>query len=363
MEPDEIKKYMIERLNIIKNLEDIRDSLDKNNTSKDIVINVIGRIKLYVEKFFLNSDNYREIITEIFKHINDKNDIQKTINDIINLINILIEDTKLENNIKIVSIEYLEGIEKIKNELKLLASEIEEGNKDNIEFKRENENIRKKLENSLESTNNTLDDIKKLGNELNQEREEFLRETIKFEEFKQKREVATSKFDFGTQAELSRNSAFYWGLGVICLSVILICAILTTLSTGSSLFQIALNVSSESENLDKKLVENIIYMEIMRNSALKVLFYSMILYLISFFVKNYNAHMHNYIVNTHKANAFSSTLSLIGTAKSDEGNDKILSQATEAIFATNRSGYQGIDSEPHNPSLITNIIDAVRLKK
>jgi hypothetical protein len=53
-----------------------------------------------------------------------------------------------------------------------------------------------------------------------------------------------------------------------------------------------------------------------------VLRHSMLIYAIVFCVKNYNAQMHNNIINTHKSNAFKSTLSLLNTARSDEGNDE-----------------------------------------
>jgi len=55
--------------------------------------------------------------------------------------------------------------------------------------------------------------------------------------------------------------------------------------------------------------------------------------------------MHNQVVNTHKSNAFKSTLSLLNTARSDDGNDKLLIQATQAIFAHQQSGYSEKESE------------------
>lgn len=72
--------------------------------------------------------------------------------------------------------------------------------------------------------------------------------------------------------------------------------------------------------------------------------------------------MHNQIINTHKANSIKSILSLLDTAKSEDGNDKLLIQATQAIFAHQQTGYSGKDSEPPNPNLITNVIDSASKK-
>lgn len=71
--------------------------------------------------------------------------------------------------------------------------------------------------------------------------------------------------------------------------------------------------------------------------------------------------MHNYIINLHKSNAFKSALSLIDTAKSEEGNDKLLVQATQAIFSHQETGYNKNEVEV-SPNVITNIIDSVSKK-
>ena len=64
----------------------------------------------------------------------------------------------------------------------------------------------------------------------------------------------------------------------------------------------------------------------------------------------------------HKGNALRSTLSLLNTAKSDDGNDKLLVQATQAIFSHQQTGYSGKESEPTSPNLITNVIDSASKK-
>ncbi len=72
--------------------------------------------------------------------------------------------------------------------------------------------------------------------------------------------------------------------------------------------------------------------------------------------------MHNYVVNTHKANSLSSTLSILNIAKSENGNDQLLVQATQAIFSHQNSGFNNHDIDVSTPSFVTNMIDSVSRK-
>lgn len=72
--------------------------------------------------------------------------------------------------------------------------------------------------------------------------------------------------------------------------------------------------------------------------------------------------MHNYIINRHKANSFKSALSLLDTAKSEEGNDKLLIQATQAIFSHQDTGYGKTDFDENNVNIITSLTENISKK-
>jgi hypothetical protein len=124
--------------------------------------------------------------------------------------------------------------------------------------------------------------------------------------------------------------------------------------------KVALN-GQYSKNGDD-IVNKTIYFTFLKYIFTKVLLYSMIIYAIVFCTKNYNAQMHNSIINAHKSNAYKSTLSLLDTARSDEGNDKLLIQATQAIFSHQQTGYSSSESEQTSPNIISNIIETVSKK-
>jgi len=199
---------------------------------------------------------------------------------------------------------------------------------------------------------------------LNEQLKEAILEVSTLKEFKQKHEIAKNSLNFKVQAEANSKNASYWRWAVIASLAIFVIFVYCGFVSNEELLDIAQNIHLKTKGvgMNDTLTDKVIYLEMAKKIGSKALIYSMIIYLISFFVKNYNAQMHNFVVNSHKSNALSSTVDLIGTAKSNDGNDKILEQATQAIFTTQKSGYQGADSEPNNPNFITNVIDAVKSK-
>jgi hypothetical protein len=68
--------------------------------------------------------------------------------------------------------------------------------------------------------------------------------------------------------------------------------------------------------------------------------------------KNFNASVHNYVVNRHRRNALASFQAFVEGASSDEVKDAVLMQATSAIFTPQDSGYTKIDLPVTNNQLV-----------
>ncbi|NVO31348.1 hypothetical protein [Hymenobacter lapidiphilus] len=188
-------------------------------------------------------------------------------------------------------------------------------------------------------------------------------ELSKLKEQTQKSEIIKNSAKFKAQGESSKENARKWVIAIISAISLFVGVLLWGLSSNEELFNIAANILEKSKGLNAEFINKLILIEVAKKIGTKTLIYSMFIYFITFLVKNYNAQMHNYIVNSHKSNALSSTVDLIGTARENEGNDKIILQATQAIFATHKSGYQGVENEPNSPNLITNVIDSFSSKK
>jgi hypothetical protein len=92
---------------------------------------------------------------------------------------------------------------------------------------------------------------------------------------------------------------------------------------------------------------------------LRLLTTSMFIYIIVVCLKNYNAHMHNFIVNRQRANSVNVAISMVENSTAETKNH-ILILVSKAIFEHQSTGYQGKDSEPANPSIIGNVVEAAK---
>lgn len=71
----------------------------------------------------------------------------------------------------------------------------------------------------------------------------------------------------------------------------------------------------------------------------KALVLSLLVYGVFFCAKNYTAHRHNYVVNTHRQNALLTYRNLVDAANDEEGQDIVLMQAARCIFEQRDTGY------------------------
>jgi len=217
----------------------------------------------------------------------------------------------------------------------------------------------------LSDIENLSEKEKLFENERNKRQEALLEQEKILNEFKAKLQLADKNIDFQTVAGRNRNIANYWAYIAAFLIVVLFLVLSLNLTKSSPLILIANTIKSGivvNKNSDVDITPIALYIGFAKYIISKLLIYSMLIFAIVFCVKNYNAQMHNFVVNTQKSNSFKATLSLLDTARTDDGNDKLLIQATQAIFSHQQSGYSGKDSEPNNPNLITNMIDTAASK-
>lgn len=85
-------------------------------------------------------------------------------------------------------------------------------------------------------------------------------------------------------------------------------------------------------------------------AATKTLGFSLLAFAVVFCVKNYMAHRHNYVVNTHRQKALQTYRTLADAAHSDNEQDIVLEQAARCIFSPQNTGYikTGNDAGGHN---------------
>lgn len=326
----------------LNKLNELLKRLDKTELYDHSEIrDVKNKLQLYIAKFFSNKPQYKETLDQIKTHeMMVDHEFWTSVADLKGVITTLVEDMELSGYDEIIKIE-------------------EKRQKIFIEARQEAENLMGQLQAEKEKISKDVIEIQHI-------KEGLLKEGEKLNEFKVKLEVADKNRDFDQEADKNKKAALKWSIFAMLLIGILIILLYCSFNNFNTFALIAKKVNDElkTTNLtnNNEVVANTIGFTFWRFIFTKLLLYSMIIYAIVFCVKNYNSQMHNNIINVHKANSLKSTLSLLNTANSDDSKDKILIQATQAIFSHQQTGYSGKENEPSSPNLVTNIVDSISKK-
>lgn len=200
-------------------------------------------------------------------------------------------------------------------------------------------------------------EIEELKTRLSSELKDF--EKRYKDQFK-RAELVNQREIFSIQASDYDKTAFWWLIGVIGSSLLLL--IILWLVFKNFCFDLTCysNISEINYNqIDSSGNRTILYLEIFKAIAYRLFLISFVLYLVNFCVKNYNASKHNQTVNSQKANSLNAALVLLERAKTDEGNDNIMTQAASAIFSHQPTGYNKKDPENISKSITEKIIEKV----
>ncbi len=376
---------------IITLLENLKKRLESSySISNEILIDSYNKINLYLKKYFKNNlDEYQVLLNQVITKPESNRERDDSVAALKSIITTMIEDIQLskedftiiseEEKNKIISNARKQAEEERKilenqaNEIRKLNQEIKSKQESLLVQEQELHNQRKIQQESLkemqrefeEERKRLLEQEKKFNNERKIQQQKLIEQEEKFNSFKAKLEIADKNLDFQSNAVSNKKAAIIWAIIALGFTIVLIILLCINISNSSTLISItnSLNDGIKADgNISTEITPIAIYIGYFKYIISRLLLYSMIIYAIVFSVKNYNAQMHNHVINNHKANAFKSTLSLLNTARSDDGNDKLLIQATQAIFSHQQSGYSGKDNEPSNPNLITNVVESISKK-
>lgn len=323
---------------LAKRLRNLLQELSASYDSDEQLIVAQDKLNLYLKRFLKDRSDYKERLDSInILNINSDNEFTNSKNSFKSLIKTILEDIEL--------------------------SEIDSNNEDSLN--NDINKTRKEIEIEREKIQNEAYKIKEIKEEILVDREKLLIEQEKFNEFKAKLEISDKKLDFQFNAMIHKRNAYIWAALAGILVIILIFILFRNIDINDTFISIGKTIDfgfKDIKNKDSNMINSAIYFSFSKYIFTRLFLYSILIYTIVFCIKNYNAQMHNYIINTHKSNAFKSVISLLNTAKSDDGSDKILIQATQTIFSHQQTGYYSKDIEPNNPNLVTNVIESVAKK-
>lgn len=200
-------------------------------------------------------------------------------------------------------------------------------------------------------------EIEELKTRLSAELKDFEK---KYKDQFKRAEIVNQREIFSIQAADYNSKANRWLYGVIGSSLLLFFILWMVFKNFCFDLSCYVNVSDINYNqIDPSGNRIILYLEIFKAVAYRLFLISFLIYLVSFCVKNYNASKHNQTVNSQKANSLNAALVLLERAKTDDGNDSIMSQAASAIFSHQPTGYNKKDPENVSKSITGKIIEKV----
>lgn len=172
--------------------------------------------------------------------------------------------------------------------------------------------------------------------------------------------LAGEKNRFDTTAAVCIDRARWWFGGIIVSSLML----------AAWLIYIGFNFCFELNCYDIATInrynatcqscpENILYFEIIKSILFRLLIVSFLAFLVGLTIRGYNANMHNYTVNKHKANSLDAALYLIGKG-SPQSSDLVINQASSAIFSHQPTGFTSKNPENAGIPLIERVLEFLK---
>jgi hypothetical protein len=213
------------------------------------------------------------------------------------------------------------------------------------------------LENLISEENfDAKNQIQQKINEIEELRKKSAQDSLLINEYRSKLEYELEKFEkdykpllakgellnqediFIGVANKSRKESYVWilAIGLILATIITYACYLTTICyTGIE----CIIGNSELQKRPQEYFRFLFYFSIFRNILLRFFIISVLLYLLKFAVKNYNAVKHNQMISLHKANSFAAAPILASRVKADNGQDSIIETASKEIFTQRETGF------------------------
>lgn len=333
-------KGTIYRKKELKELDIITETLNYLKEQSDILIDILGNNELpkelYVDIYNTTENAAQNISLMSTDYIESNLEIKAIMDELSELLNYFVRE---RNNL-------LNFTEITKKNNKLIKEKKDDIDSAYEEYKRELHELK------LKST----EDAKKIEDlrDVVQDEIKALNEKYKTDlaSFESKSQSLTFK-DASTKYE---KSASKWNNAVILLTLVLFILIPTMALATWIDFSELFGQLRDDGFMTSERINAVFYYEIFSKSILRLLFISLMAFLIKFSVKNYNAAKHNMIINLHKANSLATAARLITTSPDNETFNSIITMAAKEIFSQPRTGYLHKDNTKTDVTLLGDLV-------
>lgn len=337
------KSFAIERFHQVKTIQNFYELISQKVIELELVLknssemifksisDANGRLIFsWFEAFFNYHNDLLEVLTNTHKNVEDySNDLERYLENITAIV--LLFKEFIEGNI---IQERKKKIDEILNEQQIdVQRTINEFSSQVNEFRHERNNLLTEL-NALKAKSaadaETISSLKnKFEDEIQTIKTRYAKDLSGIELMKQEQIFMQSARD-------GKNERLYWIVGIALLVGILIWVVTYFMHK----CWIDFSCLCDTKNcLDKNEKQSLFYYELIKRATLRVFIISMLVFLLKFSVKNYNAIMHNRTINLHKANCFAAAITMINGINNERSQEIILKLASEEIFQQHRTGY------------------------
>jgi uncharacterized protein YutD len=184
-------------------------------------------------------------------------------------------------------------------------------------------------------------------------------------DFEERYKPAAAKGEFLVQgskfletADFNNNESYKWlWISLILLGILLGICIWFLFSCWIDFSCLRSDLNTQKNNLNWLII-----FEVIRKSFIRLLIISIIIYLLKFSIKNYNALKHNFVINRHKANSLDASMHLMNNLPAGVGRDEVINTASKEIFTQHKTGYLLKDQEMIDITVLEKLLSLIKAK-
>lgn len=301
-------------------------ALANNSNNRKLLNNLFISSFNEVEKLLTSALEINSVKDLYYESYNDIQTLRRQINNIKEEINLSEkekerEEKRLEelfNRLK------LEGNDKLKLDLEKEISDIKETILKNITKEFDDLSNKSKvdateIENLRKSMQAEVEDIKT----------RYKDDLTNFELIKQ-------ELIFTKAADWNRRASYIWN-GILLL-LLFVLAIFSFYFI-KSCWKDSCDIFTTYSDKPQEYLRTLFYSDLAKNLLIRIFMLSIIILLIKYTMKHINALMHNYTINTHKANSLAAAMRIFASITNDSTREIVIATAAKEIFSQQKTGY------------------------
>lgn len=192
---------------------------------------------------------------------------------------------------------------------------------------------------------------------------------IELNEFEERYRDNLGNYELLAQEKIFREesdntiSRWIWMLIIGLISIVLIIMCFQFMEGCWIDIDCLVNKKDKLISIGAKKSEVLFYYELFKPTVLRFFIISILIMLLKFAISNYNAIMHNRVVNLHKANSLAAMLRVINSLTDENTRNTLINLAGKEIFLHQKTGYLRKDDNKIDLGIIEKLASILQKKE